>query len=380
MAEIRLVPDSLAFSSRDSQYKSPRFVNHRTFGASSNDSCQHRRNHVLTARNSATAIMITGGDATRARAEFWVRTVTMHVVALTCYGHLGSILHRPTARRQEFWRLCAFALAPALPLVEVVIRFENCIKKAMAEGIVNILIFFSSFVGMRAKLNSNTSTATYAPLHEIHDVYLFRTTNPLTWEWFGRVIVQVFALLQAIGTAALYFRRLRHGEEGEQTKFASLLDHRAGLMAISASVICLNTVVALVLHCDWGVIPTYPGGTVRDSNLAVEAAIAIAIHAICRNEKSPLTPIASLLEHDEIDWHPVTLLILILFGLYMRRRDTLARLGIIAKIVGSLLLLLFSYEAVGALCVDIYLAIVESSLWEEYWHWKDPISEMLFVI
>jgi hypothetical protein len=65
----------------------------------------------------------------------------------------------------------------------------------------------------------------------------------------GRLVIILFALIQAIGATILYIRRTEHTSRYE----TSGLDHRIGWLAISSAVCSMANFITLVTHAEYSI-------------------------------------------------------------------------------------------------------------------------------
>jgi hypothetical protein len=151
------------------------------------------------------------GPETRSVTEVVIRTITTYVFALRNYGHLCSLPNVP--KRFHVLYVIMFFSQPGIIVGELVYGLFKAVgywrKHIAAPGPGPDLGFYlQGMIGVHAKPHE-TLVLEYSPipLFTADHKRLQRSTYDISWKWFGKVLICLFAVIQAIGTVVLSVRR-----------------------------------------------------------------------------------------------------------------------------------------------------------------------------
>lgn len=153
-----------------------------------------------------------GGE--RMLKEVLIRSLAVHIIALSAYGHLLSMQGVASAyHRQEKWRpaimLLVFLLVPEVALVQFARRtcrgvlrwFRN--RSSRQQPI-------DSWYCVSTSLGNYTSESCVekklVPLHTIHPRNLRYERKSYDFMWLGRLMVLLVLLVQGIGSLGIWYR------------------------------------------------------------------------------------------------------------------------------------------------------------------------------
>ncbi|KAK0639129.1 hypothetical protein B0T16DRAFT_422473 [Cercophora newfieldiana] len=318
-------------------------------------------------------------DTFQSIGETIVRLAVTHIFGVALYGHFGSLAQVPS--RTHAFYVIAFLCFPMLYIVQVMqniacaVNYAQNIKRQQGpHGTIGDIDFYvQAVLGVRASIHHSVSHShrdndgrqiISVPLLQAGHMSLQRTTEPVSWAWFGRVLVCLFGVVQATGTCVVYIRRQLHG-------CPLAIDHVLGLMAFSSMITGAAALAILLSRWRWTVMiesirPGPKAPTWASPSLPRTVMLAYSPSAATRYS---------------LVWWSVSyfvfkglvvigMAIYILYPEIVPKLNYLLRRLMVSAVVCTILVDMISFWTLASL----QLAGSEEGCW------KDPLSDLLFVI
>lgn len=190
--------------------------------------------------------------ASRTSSEIMWRSLGIHIIALTTYGHLMSTqgLTQNLPGSQCMMNLVAFFFYPALPAVQFLHRFCATILRTVhyRHSRVPIRYWIASCLGSQV-----VTAGKVRPLYAVDPDEIRRESRRRNATWVGRVIVLLLLLYQILGTIAILFRGVYKFQELDNRY--SNEDIRNLEISIGAAWATLSSLGLLVLNGEWHHVP-----------------------------------------------------------------------------------------------------------------------------
>jgi hypothetical protein len=201
-----------------------------------------------------------------------------------------------------------------------------------------------------------------------------RATYKISWKWFGRMVVCLLAVTQAIGTVVLFVRRKVY-ETGWEDEL--LIDTFNGVAALSSAVSGIVALLILLMRLEWQVInrpvQTEVLGHPRLTAMGIQLVIAFFCMGWIRGYL-----IWYLFYVLSGMGHPFELVVVSLL-VYIFRRDIFKRIGFSLRAALSFTLCVLVLIIAGDFVASIVICILELRSVENG-GWKDPLEDKLLVI
>jgi hypothetical protein len=310
------------------------------------------------------------GPAIRSATEVVIRMIVTQAFALANYGHLCSLLKVP--KGLHVGSVIMFFFQPTIIVGQLldglggVDRYLN--YNGTPPSTADFQFYIQGLIGVHAQpherllLDHGAMQDSSITLFNAGHESLQYSTYQRSWKWFGRVLVCLFAIAQAIGTVLLFARRLEH-EGGREVLLADTLICIVSLGSATSGVLAL---IILLMRVEWQLIRPARPDTAKYSRHG--GVLAQSLHSfIC------------------VGWIGRFFTYLLygpwMIGLlvYCFPQDILRRAGISPRVAGVMMN-----------CLGVCLSIVDfiSKLVEcisdlttmENGGWKDPLSDKLLVI
>lgn len=338
----------------------------------------------------ATPVDSTSPGDNQSVTEVIVRLLTTHIFGLGLYGHFGSLANIPS--ETHALHVVVFLFNPSLIVAQICLGIFKAVqyygRHPDCRDAGSFTFYFDGIIGVHAdrvalvgnSLDPGDDNDTKAlPLFVVGYRYLRRTTQPVSWAWFGRVLISLAAVAQSLGTCVIFVRRQSHG-------CGLLIDMTLGIMAFASSITAV-LVIYLLMRSKWCIdssnhsLPDPPRAQYGTARSLFDAVIIAAI--IVAPLRGSYFLFIFLYPLQILFFNPAILELLVitlLLGYIFRRArysHTLAMF--LCRWVGFV----FIVMSVTLVAEDIILSLVQSFqelATTDHGCWKDPLSDMLLVI
>ena len=309
-----------------------------------------------------------------------------------------------------------FTFVPSLVIVELVSSSTRAliqfVRNQIDEEEKNVWFHLAAAVGFYASMPITNQATKEDEIHKVPLLKLDPTTAERerigwSWGWAGKLLVTLFALLQAVGTIIMYARRLKHDPLD--------IDHRNGAMGIASTICSIFSIFVLFLRFDWSVARALQTTTTDKlhasrTTLISHAFLAMGLHHLIAYAINPYsndflytsTAIAFYISgffgrHNIALFTGLRNLMAVLF-LYYFREEIASKIGVHSgryqawfrhrswlriKALLKVCFVLWLSADIGKLLVENIINVVKHKddvySWSDAW-WQDPISDKIVVI
>ena len=253
----------------------------------------------------------------RSLTDLYKHVVSSYVFATTAYAHLLSLTSNSHFYLAEAIQLLMFIFIPTLPTVQILRHLSSVVEHVLLGGPFEFKYLVAAGCGVSIY---EPSTAILRELHErIIDVEVAEVSltslGPRDPKWLLRLTAIGFNLGILCFTIIPYFKRVNSTFLNSTYCAATGLDHRSGLVALSA---LLPIIMSLVFHIMNNKCALRTPGTRFNTThdwrirLAFDTVLAIAVLEVIIVFMGRITPTA-LLERHSKDMLIKDLFILIVF-------------------------------------------------------------------
>lgn len=322
---------------------------------------------------------------TRSVTEVILRATATHIFALANYGHLGSLTKLPKDLHVGY--VAVFFLYPTIIIGQLVYGFWAAARYGLADGETedskaDLCFYIQGLMGVHALPNARVllghgmDDESPVPLLKAGHRSVQRATYRISWKWFGRVLVCLLAVTQAIGTAVLFVRRINHETySGGQL----MIDTFTGVAALGSAVSGIMALLILLMRLEWQVISPVQNETLEHPRLTAMGAQLVIVFFCMGWIRGYL--FWYLLYGPYLLFgmgHPLEVVVVSVF-VYIFRQDILKRIGVSMEAAWSFTLYIFVLIIAGDIVMSIVTCILELTSMDDG-GWKDPLSDKLLVI
>ncbi|KAF2167284.1 hypothetical protein M409DRAFT_22711 [Zasmidium cellare ATCC 36951] len=335
----------------------------------------------------------------RSIGQVVVKTLFTHTFAVINYASFSSLLPVPTKHNLYLFRIIIFTFIPALVAVQIVFDIARTLVRLLREpdefGWRSLPFYLHGILGVRAFRDEHEQASESFDDARLLDIPVVENVrrSPWPWSWkrFGRIIIALLALAQAIGTMILFVRRANYNA-------VVGFDYRCFVMAIGSTVASVLTLALLVFGHQWTFTSNDEAPIVRTSEIkrlvleTVSSGVLLEwIHALLpRYTNWPGEIPRYLSSIYKIFWPTRAehlLLWLPVVALVVFRNDIAKRFNIkLYPIAAASLLVAFVW-----MTVDVVASVVQDfgqfiNFFEPDWRnndrlrWADPLENMIPVI
>ncbi|KAF8531187.1 hypothetical protein BDD12DRAFT_44150 [Trichophaea hybrida] len=188
-------------------------------------------------------------DGGRQTSEIIGKTLLIHITTVAAFGHLNS-LRQASATTSLILQTFAFVVCPLyLPmqiLQDILAAFRYGRSRKPFPG-------YCFYISIMIGINAITETNETIPLRILQKSEFQRETPTRTSIWYGKVVMLLFFLVQAVVTIILFVRRLQ--VQGG----CYWIDNRNGLIAICGALAGILSLMVQLLNLTWRVTPSCTG-------------------------------------------------------------------------------------------------------------------------
>jgi hypothetical protein len=318
---------------------------------------------------------------TRSITEVVIRAIATHIFALANYGHFGSLIKLP--KNTHIAYTAVFFLYPTFIIGQLVYGLVGAIKYrfGIRYPTPDWCFYIQGLMGVHAMpneddaLDDEPSEESPIPLFKAGHLSLQCTTYNISWKLFGRVLVCLAVVVQAIGTFVLFVRRLVYAD-------CLILDTFCGVAALGSAISGTGALLLLLMRKEWQVIGSSPYEEAPDPGLtALCLQLVTAFLTIGWIRGSYFFGFLLSFFVTAVKFPTVVVCLLI----YIFRRHIVkigwVSLGTVQEVVLCSFAFLICTDSVMILIIGILelTGLNNGDFWGD-WKWKDPLSDQLLVI
>jgi len=231
----------------------------------------------------------------RSNTEILVRVLATYLFALANYGHYGSLINLPSGLHVGY--VVIFFFYPTIIIGQLVFGIVEAIKYRLRENQgegdeaqtrqkADLGFYVQGILGVRVAVNPDisldriTTRQSSIALFRAGHLSFQRTTDEMSWKWFGRILACLVAIAQSVGTTIIFVRRLQH----QCMLLADILNF---VTAIASVITGISSLLLLFMRFDWEIVrpPSREPSPQREPNsrhdiTAMGAQLAIAFFCI----------------------------------------------------------------------------------------------------
>ncbi|KAM7197487.1 hypothetical protein V8F20_006632 [Naviculisporaceae sp. PSN 640] len=220
-----------------------------------------------------------GSSQNQSITEVVIRLVATHIFGTCLYGHFGTLSNIP--QRIHFMNVVGFLFNPAFIAAQLALGIFHATKYYYhhrgSQNPAGLQFYLDGIVGVWARhpneLDSISDITQTDPSPRMQEIYrswgrlpilevghsrLRRTTEPgqISWASLGRLFVCLFLIAQSIGTSVIFIRRQKRG-------CTLAIDMAIGIMALASSVVGILVLYLQVMRTHWVILATSQRGLPR---------------------------------------------------------------------------------------------------------------------
>jgi hypothetical protein len=146
----------------------------------------------------------------RTLKEVVIRSLAVHIISLSAYGHLMSLQGVTSAYHRESWRLVvmllAFFLMPELAVVQLISRTCYGVVRWFRNRQHPFYSWYYVAMSLGCYTSESSARDDLATLHSINPKNLRYERKSYDIMWLGRLIVLLILLVQGLGSLGIWYR------------------------------------------------------------------------------------------------------------------------------------------------------------------------------
>ncbi|KAF2685943.1 hypothetical protein K458DRAFT_486697 [Lentithecium fluviatile CBS 122367] len=229
-------------------------------------------------------------DPTRSLTEVILRSLGIHVIALTSYGHLLSMQGLTTVRSPLLYLSSVlFFFFPTLAGTEILVRIVRVCSQAARTRRSSYRYCIAASLGIHVVVSGLPR-----PLDDIDPSNLRFEKKERTLVWGGRLVVLLLFLVQYTGTIVISMRAAVFLELGNNFWYQ---DRRNLGVALGGVVAVLNSICICLINGDWNYAPASTG-PIQLSSTEIFSDPVPDLNEPSSAARSTLETNFSIIEHD----------------------------------------------------------------------------------
>ena len=195
------------------------------------------------------------GDVESARSvnEVLIRSLAIHIAAISSYGHLISLQGATKTRSFRLILSCLiYYLFPLLPIVQCIRRLINLTRHILRRNKTSYRYCLAVFLGIHVILPENPRQS--VPLDKVAFASVQPRLGQFSILWAGRLMILIALVTQFVSTCLLGFRRDIIYKGLTRTWGIDALNQH---IAISGVIVAIHNLLITILNTQWTAFPGY---------------------------------------------------------------------------------------------------------------------------